>query len=141
MPWSVLTRIWKLARDMREETLPGLEQLGLAPTDPWLLAEISKHRYPTEAVRHMQMPAPTVSQMLKRLETDGLVVRSLDPSDLRRYRFSLTERGQQLLKESQKLLIAAMERRLRRFTSEQRRQFVELLDILAQSEPEKSGKE
>jgi len=137
----VLVRMWKLMRDLRDETLPELERLGLSPNDPWLLAEISRHHYPTEAVRHMQMPAPTVSQMLKRLETHGLVVRSLDPLDLRRYRFSLTERGEQLLKESQKLMIAAMERRLRRFTPEQRHQLAELLDVLTQSDSEKTGKE
>ncbi|MDX2004695.1 MAG: MarR family transcriptional regulator [Meiothermus sp.] len=135
MPWTVLTRIWKLSRDMREETLPHLEQLGLAPTDPWLLSEIEQHHYPTEAVRIMQIPAPTVSQMLKRLETGGLVVRSLDPSDLRRYRFELTEKGKALLGESQKYMLAAMERRLQRLTPEQRKTFDDLLDVLVQLEP------
>jgi DNA-binding MarR family transcriptional regulator len=79
--------------------------------------------------------------MLKRLEAEGLLVRSLDPSDLRRYRFELTPRGYEVLKESRSLLVGAMERRLERLTPEQRRQFVELLDILAQSEGEKVGKE
>lgn len=140
MPWTVLTRIWKLSRDMREETMPHLEQLGLAPTDPWLLSEIERHHYPTEAVRVMQIPAPTVSQMLKRLEADGLVVRSLDPSDLRRYKFTLTEKGKELLQQSQKYMLAAMERRLERFSLEQRQQFVYLLDILTEAKPEAVGK-
>ena len=140
MPWTVLTRIWKLSRDMREETMPHLEQLGLAPTDPWLLSEIEQHHYPTEAVRIMQIPAPTISQMLKRLEADGLVVRSLDSTDLRRYHFDLTERGRSLLKESQKHMLAAMERRLERFSLEQRQQFVSLLDILAETKPEAVAK-
>lgn len=116
--------------------MPHLESLGLSAFDPWLLVEIEKHHYPTEAVRIMQIPAPTISQMLKRLEADGLVVRSLDPSDLRRYRFDLTEKGKELLHASQKHMLASMERRLERFSPEQRRQFVELLDILAQSESE-----
>ncbi|ADH64655.1 transcriptional regulator, MarR family [Allomeiothermus silvanus DSM 9946] len=141
MPWTVLTRMWKLMRDLRDETLPQLERLGLAPNDPWLLASIEHHHHPTEVVRLTQMPAPTVSQMLKRLEAEGLLVRSLDPSDLRRYHFELTARGYEVLKESRTLLMSAMERRLERLTPEQRRQFVELLDILAQSEGEKVGKE
>lgn len=141
MPWTVLTRIWKLSREVREETLPHLERLGLAPTDPWLLSEVEKYHYPTEVVRIMQIPAPTVSQMLKRLEADGLVVRSLDPADLRRYHFQLTEQGKAVLEESRQCMLRAMERRLERLTPEQRRQFVELLDILAQGEPEKAGKE
>lgn len=140
MPWSVLTRIWKLNRDMREEAMPHLEALGLSAFDPWLLAEIEKHHFPTEAVRIMQIPAPTISQMLKRLEADGLVIRSLDPTDLRRYRFDLTEKGKGLLQESQKHMLASMERRLERLTPEQRGQFVSLLDILAQSNLEPSRK-
>lgn len=140
MPWSVLTRIWKLNRDMREETMPHLEALGLSPFDPWLLSEIAKHHYPTEAVRIMQIPAPTISQMLKRLEADGLVTRSLDPSDLRRYRFDLTEKGKAILEESKNPMLAAMERRLERLSPEQREHFVGLLDILAQSPLEPSHK-
>lgn len=136
MPWSVLTRLWKLNRDMREEAAPLLESLGLSAFDPWLLKVIEKHYYPSEAVHQMLIPAPTISQMLKRLEADGLVVRSLDPSDLRRYRFDLTEKGKELLQESQKHMLASMERRLERLTPDQRDQFVGLLDILAQSEPE-----
>lgn len=141
MTWTILTSIWKLSREVREETLPCLERLGLAPADPWLLSEIAKYHYPTEVVRIMQVPAPTVSQMLKRLEANGLVARSLDHGDLRRYHFQLTEQGKAVLKESRRCMIRAMERRLERLTPEQRRQLVELLDILAQSEGEKVGKE
>ncbi|GIW33072.1 MarR family winged helix-turn-helix transcriptional regulator [Meiothermus sp.] len=139
MTWTILTSIWKLSREVREETLPCLERLGLAPTDPWLLSEIEKYRYPTEVVRIMQMPAPTVSQMLKRLEANGLVTRSLDLGDLRRYHFQLTEQGKAVLEESRQCMLRAMERRLERLTTAQRHLFVELLDILAKSET--AGKE
>lgn len=117
-------------RDLRDETLPELERLGLTPNDPWLLAGIERYRYPTEVVRLTQMPAPTVSQMLKRLEAEGLLVRSLDPSDLRRYRFELTPRGQEVLEQSRAHLAAAMERRLERLSPPQRQQFAQLLEVL-----------
>jgi DNA-binding MarR family transcriptional regulator len=126
----VLVRIWKLMRDLRDETLPQLERLGLAPNDPWLLAGIEHHHHPTEVVRLTQLPAPTVSQMLKRLEAEGLLVRSLDPSDLRRYRFELTARGREVLEESRTLLMSAMERRLERLSPPQRQQFAQLLETL-----------
>ncbi|WP_337867813.1 MarR family transcriptional regulator [Meiothermus sp.] len=134
MTWGLLTNLWRLSRGLREEAVPYLEHLGLAPTDPWLLAEIERHHYPTEAVRAMQMPAPTISQMLKRLEQAGLVVRSLDPADLRRYRFVLTETGQTVLEESRQHILKALERRLERLNPQQRRQFAEWLEILAREE-------
>ncbi|GIW29978.1 MAG: hypothetical protein KatS3mg071_0152 [Meiothermus sp.] len=134
MTWGLLTNLWRLSRGLREEVVPHLEHLGLAPTDPWLLAEIERHHYPTEAVRAMQIPAPTVSQMLKRLEQAGLVVRSLDPTDLRRYRFALTQAGQAVLEESRRHMLEALERRLERLSPTQRQQFAEWLEILAQDE-------
>ncbi|RIH85851.1 putative HTH-type transcriptional regulator YusO [Meiothermus luteus] len=141
MTWGILTHLWKLTRELREEVTPQLERLGLAPTDPWLLAEIERHRYPTEAVRAMQIPAPTISQMLKRLEQAGLVVRSLDPTDLRRYRFELTEQGRFLLEESRKHILQAMERRLNRLTSEERGKLAEWLEILARPEDAPAARE
>ncbi|AWR85362.1 MarR family winged helix-turn-helix transcriptional regulator [Meiothermus taiwanensis] len=134
MTWGLLTNLWRLSRGLREEVVPHLEHLGLAPTDPWLLAEIERHHYPTEAVRAMQMPAPTISQMLKRLEQAGLVVRSLDPADLRRYRFELTEAGRAALEESRQHILKALERRLERLSPQQRRHFAEWLEILAREE-------
>ncbi|GIW38561.1 MAG: MarR family winged helix-turn-helix transcriptional regulator [Meiothermus ruber] len=134
MTWGLLTNLWRLSRGLREEITPYLERLGLAPTDPWLLAEIERHHYPTEAVRAMQMPAPTISQMLKRLEQAGLVVRSLDPTDLRRYHFELTQDGQKVLEESRQHMLKALERRLERLSPTQRQQFAEWLEILAQDE-------
>jgi len=117
-------------RDLQDETLPELERLGLAPNDPWLLAGVDRYHYPTEVVRLTQMPAPTVSQMLKRLEAEGLLLRSLDPSDLRRYRFELTPRGREALEQSRAHMTGAMERRLERLEPQQRRQLRELLEIL-----------
>lgn len=127
-------------RGMRDETAPQLEALGLSPHDPWLLAELDRHQYPTEVVRITGMPAPTVSQILKRMEGDGLVVRSLDSSDLRRMRFEVTKKGKHLMEQSQKLLLGAMERRLERLDPKQREQFVGFLDILAQESPETIGR-
>jgi DNA-binding MarR family transcriptional regulator len=133
--------MWKLMRDLRDETTPQLERLGLTPNDPWLLAGIEHHHHPTEVVRLTQMPAPTVSQMLKRLEAEGLLLRSLDPSDLRRHRFELTARGREVLRESRALLMGAMERRLARLSPQQQRQLHELLERLTDNPDQWSTKE
>lgn len=123
-------------RSMREESMPCLEELGLSPFDPWLLAEVERHHYPGEIVRVTQMPAPTVSQTLKRLEAEGFIVRSLEPSDLRRMRFEVTEKGKQVMNVSQKCMVQALEHRLERLSPAQQQSFMQILGTLVAQVPE-----
>lgn len=122
--------MWRLTRVLREETLPTLEGLGLAATDPWLLAELERHPYPSHLAHTTQIPPPTISQMLKRLERQGLVERRLEPQDLRRYRFALTDNGRKALGESQEAMQQALKRRLERLTEEERAFLERILDRL-----------
>lgn len=111
--------------------MPCLAELGLSGFDPWVLAEVDRHHYPGEIVRVTQMPAPTVSQTLKRLEAEGFIVRLLEPSDLRRMRFEVTEKGKQVMKVSKKCMVQALEHRLERLTPAQQQSFTEILATLA----------
>ncbi|MFN2927006.1 MarR family winged helix-turn-helix transcriptional regulator [Lachnospiraceae bacterium YH-ros2228] len=47
----------------------------------------------SDLVSTLQMPAPGVSRLLKGLEEEGLVVRTIDPSDRRNTLVSLTDSG------------------------------------------------
>lgn len=47
----------------------------------------------SDLVSMLQMPAPGVSRLLKALEEEGLVVRTIDPSDRRNTLVSLTDSG------------------------------------------------
>ena len=116
--------------------MPCLEELHLSPFDPWLLAEVEKHHYPGEIVRTTQMPAPTVSQTLKRLEAEGFIVRSLEPSDLRRMRFEVTEKGKQVMAVSQKCMAQVLEHRLERLGPAQQQSFMQILGTLAEQATE-----
>ncbi|MBF6593685.1 MAG: winged helix DNA-binding protein [Thermaceae bacterium] len=132
MDWSVLTRMWKLMRDLRLEVSPALENMGLAHNDSWLLGAVDEHHYPTEIVNITKFPAPTVSQMLKRLEALGLVERSLDKSDLRRYRFDLTEKGRQANEIGRQLMEKAAHKRLSRLKPKEQQELIRLLDLMVQ---------
>lgn len=131
----MLTRMWKLMRDLRLEVTPALEEMGLAHNDHWLLCAVDEHHYPTEIVNATKFPAPTVSQMLKRLEALGLVERSLDKSDLRRYRFDLTEKGRQADEKGRRLMEAAVRRRLSRLKAREQQELIRLLDLMVQETP------
>lgn len=134
LAWEVLTLLWRLLRELDEEIQPELEAMGLASYDPWLMAELEQHRYPSEAMRRLKMPLSTVSQMLRRLEAHGLVRRSLDPKDLRRHRLELTPKGKEVLRQSQALIIGAMERRLSRLSAPEQKALARYLEALTQNQ-------
>ena len=134
MVWTVLARIWRLQRALREEVEPELARLGLSGFAPWLLRVVKTYPHPMEAARAMGLPAPTVSQMVRRLEAQGFLKRSLDPKDLRRHRLELTPKGQEALKEAEALLEAALSRRLAWLSEEERALLVQLLGKLEEAE-------
>ncbi|WP_448568747.1 MarR family winged helix-turn-helix transcriptional regulator [Thermus sp.] len=134
MVWTVLARIWRLQRALREEVEPELARLGLSGFAPWLLRVVKAHPHPMEVARAMGLPAPTVSQMVRRLEAQGFLKRSLDPKDLRRYRLELTPKGEEALKEAERLLEAALSRRLARLSEGERVLLVQLLGKLEEAE-------
>lgn len=126
-------RIWRLQRALREEMEEGLKALGLSGLEAWLLKVVESVAYPSEVARHMGLPPPTVSHMLRRLEERGFVHRSLDDKDLRRFSFRLTEKGRDALLEAEKLMEAAVSRRLARLTPEETARLIALLGNLEES--------
>lgn len=111
----------------------GLKALGLSGLEAWLLKVVESMAYPSEMARHMGLPPPTVSHMLRRLEERGFVHRSLDDKDLRRFNFRLTEKGRDALLEAEKLMEAAVSCRLARLTPEETARLIALLGNLEES--------
>ncbi|MER3482251.1 MAG: MarR family transcriptional regulator [Meiothermus sp.] len=59
---------------------------------------------PTELSKEMQVPAPTISRILNRLVELGLVERSVDSANLRRFQLGLTEGGRQARAKTRKIV-------------------------------------
>jgi len=133
MVWDLLGHLWRLQRSLREETEKGLEHLGISGLEAWLLRVLQLHPYPSEAARRMGLPLPTVSHMLKRLEEGGFVVRTLDPKDLRRFAFRLTDGGEEALSRAEALMAEALRRRLARLSPEEVRALLRLLARLEEA--------
>jgi DNA-binding MarR family transcriptional regulator len=81
---------------------PVLEPMGL--THPQYLVMLALWGKSPLAVKELievlQLDGPTLSPMLKRLETAGLVTRTRDPRDERQVRVALTGQGQVLRREA-----------------------------------------
>lgn len=75
-----------------------LAAVGLHPGQEFLLCELwgRDPRTPGQLADALGVEPPTVSKMVRRLEASGLVQREPDPTDGRRTRVHLTDRGREL---------------------------------------------
>ena len=90
------------ARSVLSVYRPLLEPMGL--THPQYLVMLALWGKSPLAVKELiemlQLDGPTLSPLLKRLETAGLVTRTRDPRDERQLRIDLTEKGRALREDA-----------------------------------------
>lgn len=91
---------------------PVLEPLGL--THPQYLVMLAMWQYSPLTVKdlsaHLHLEPATISPLLKRLETAGLIVRQRNPEDERALRLTLTESGRALREQALAVPGQVMER-------------------------------
>lgn len=61
----------------------------------------------SEISKLLHVTSPTVTQMLKGLEANGLVERHIDPNDRRAVRIALTERGEAVARRAEEIFSAS----------------------------------
>lgn len=71
-----------------------MAQYGLHHKSLAVLALLHHADTPQEIARLLGMPAPSLSHMLRELEEKGLIARSLDTKDRRRFRLRRTDEGE-----------------------------------------------
>lgn len=117
----------RLARRLRQESAAGL-----TPTQLSALASIQNEGSLTlGALAEIERVAPpTVTRVVSKLDTDGLVHRAPDPDDGRIWRVSTTPEGDALLAELRKRKNAWLAGRLNELNSSQRARLADALDVL-----------
>jgi DNA-binding MarR family transcriptional regulator len=125
-------KIWSLNYRVLLSVIASVETditaLGVDSKELFLLAEIDEHPYPAELAATLNMPKPTVTLYLKRLEAGGFVSREIDPADLRRHRLQLTPAGRRATNDGLALLSGAFGKRLERLSRVQQRELKDLLE-------------
>ncbi len=132
--WPLLTRIWKLQRDLVQKAAPCIDELGISPRELMLLAFVERQPNPSGLARELRIPTPSVSHALKRLENQGMLERQSDPADLRRFNFALTAAGRKALARGQDCLKNSFRGSLRRLEPDEQREFERLLRKLTEDE-------
>lgn len=129
-----VTKVWaqnyRVMMAVMAEVAPALNELGLEVKELFLLQALDAHPHPAALAEALMMPKPTVTMYLKRLEAAGLVERSIDCTDLRRHKLTMTSSGKKLMARGNELLVKAFGQRLDRLTATQQHEFRALLDKL-----------
>ena len=77
--------------------------------------------------RCLNVPPPTVTQLIKRLEANGLVERNVDLADRRAVGIKLTEKGEKITRQANEDFLASINELIEYLGGEQSDQFAQLL--------------
>ena len=117
----------RLARRLRQES-----GAGLSPSQQSALAVIANHGPLTlgALAEHERVAPPSITKVVSKLECDGLVTRTPDPSDRRICRVAISPDGEALLEESRRRKTAWLAARINELSPERLRRLADALDVL-----------
>ena len=117
----------RLARRLRQES-----GAGLSPSQQSALAVISNDGPLTlGALAELERVAPpSITKVVSKLECDGLVTRTPDPSDRRVCHVEISAEGAALLEESRRRKTAWLTARINELDPERQRRLADALDVL-----------
>ena len=117
----------RLARRLRQES-----GAGLSPSQQSALAVIANHGPLTlgALAEHERVAPPSITKVVSKLECDGLVTRTPDPSDRRICRVAISPDGEALLEESRRRKTAWLTARISELDPERQRRLADALDVL-----------
>ena len=136
--WGILSNLWKLIQLVLDESAPALEGLGLTPKVFVLLASVEEYPFPAELARLMHLPPPTVTYMVKQLESLGMIERKAEPGDLRKFRLVITAAGRKAIEQGRESIGAVMTARIAALKPAEVVVFDRLVSSLA-SGPDRAG--
>lgn len=131
--WEIMGGLWQLGQGILDESAPEFEAIGLSPKTFFLLSAVDAAPFPAELARVMHLPPPTVTYMLKQLESIGYIERRAEPGDLRRFRLIVTESGRQAITRARKTAGEMLAKRLESLTTEERACLDRVLKKLGQT--------
>lgn len=119
--------IARLARRLRQEA-----GTGLSPSQHSALITITLHGPLTlgRLARIEQVAPPTITRIAVKLEDDGLVARTVDPTDRRVSRVAITAEGERRLEHGRNRRNAWLAQRLRTFPPAEQRRLEAAVDVL-----------
>lgn len=117
----------RLARRLRQES-----GAGLSPSQLSAMAVIANHGPLTlGALAELERVAPpSITKIVSKLESDGLVTRTPDPADRRVCRVAISPAGETLLEEIRRRKTAWLTARISHLDADRQRRLFDALDVL-----------
>ena len=117
----------RLARRLRQES-----GAGLSPSQLSALAVIANHGPLTlgALAEHERVAPPSITKVVSKLESDGLVTRTPDPADRRICRVAVSPSGETLLEEIRRRKTAWLTARISQLDADRQRRLADALDVL-----------
>jgi DNA-binding MarR family transcriptional regulator len=117
----------RLARRLRKEA-----GSGLSPSQGSALAAVHNHGPLTlgALAEHERVAPPTITKVVAFLESEGLVVRSADPTDGRVSRVTTTRAGDDLVEESRRRKTAWLTTQVGQLPTDEQARLADALDVL-----------
>jgi DNA-binding MarR family transcriptional regulator len=117
----------RLARRLRQEA-----GMGLTPSQLAALATVHNHGPLTlgALAEREQVAPPSITKVVTKLEADGFLVRTPDPSDRRVSHVACTRAGAELVEESRRRKTAWLTDRIQELDAESRSRLADALDVL-----------
>ena len=107
---------------------------GCKPSEIWVLFCIKKGVNPdtpemkvSDISKLLHVTSPTITQLIKGLEANGLVERNIDPTDRRAVGIKLTQKGEMVTKKARDAFLASFHGLVEYLGEEQSNQLAELL--------------
>lgn len=128
--WELTRAAWVFLNAVFDHATPVLNAYGLYQKLLVLLALLDIADTPQELAHLLRTPPSTVSHMLKEIEEKGLIVRTIDPTDKRKFRLKRTHEGDIALQAGIEAVNVAVEARLSAFDPEQQETLRKALPLL-----------
>ncbi|HZU00324.1 MAG TPA: MarR family transcriptional regulator [Ktedonobacteraceae bacterium] len=93
----------------------------------------------SEISKHLHVTAPTITQLLKGLEAQGLIERRVDPTDRRAVGIQLTQKGERVTQKAEEAFFATFHGLIEYLGEEQSNQLAELLSQVSRYFEEKAA--
>lgn len=90
-----------------------------------------------ELAEHLDVRSSTMSQMVDRLEKNGIVYRASNPKDARVKTVVLSEKGKEIIQEREMLWVDSLAQPFQNFSTEEKENLLNLMDKLVSHIPKK----
>lgn len=120
---------------------PRIAEIGLSVGQPKILSFLSHHDgcMQKDLAAMCDIEPATISRLLDKMESDGLITRSVVEGNKRAAAISLTDRGRHRQRETLEIRSRLEERELSGFSSEERALFYQFLTRLYRNLTEEGG--